>query len=126
MAQKWIGAEQHNVMLESSSSPVDRCRTALLNVSIAATVKRCSICLSFQSLLEVREQTALWLKEYNEEQPLESLGHLTPREYLLTQKWSKSSSFRLVANVGGGHYRREREALYRKSKETCGMDSTVR
>ena len=39
----------------------------------------------FQSLAEVREQTEKWLKEYNEERPHESLGHRTPREYLLTQ-----------------------------------------
>lgn len=40
----------------------------------------------FQSLSEVREQTEKWIKEYNEERPHESLGHMTPREYLLTQK----------------------------------------
>jgi len=40
----------------------------------------------FQSLYEVREQTDKWLKEHNEERPHESLGHLPPREYLLTQK----------------------------------------
>jgi putative transposase len=40
----------------------------------------------FQTLAEVREQTELWLKEYNEERPHESLGDMTPREYLLTQK----------------------------------------
>lgn len=40
----------------------------------------------FQSLYEVREQTEEWLKESNEDRPRESLGHLTPREYLLTQK----------------------------------------
>ena len=46
----------------------------------------------FQSLSEVREQTALWLKEYNEERPHKSLGHQTPREYLLTQKPEISSN----------------------------------
>ena len=40
----------------------------------------------FQSLVEVREQTQQWLKEYYEERPHESLGYLTPREYLLTHK----------------------------------------
>jgi putative transposase len=39
----------------------------------------------FQSLNEVREQTEKWLKEYNEERPHESLGDMTPREYLLTK-----------------------------------------
>jgi len=39
----------------------------------------------YQSLAEVREQTEKWLKEYNEERPHESLGDMTPREYLLTQ-----------------------------------------
>jgi putative transposase len=40
----------------------------------------------FQNLSEVREQTEKWLREYNEERPHESLGNMTPREYLLTQK----------------------------------------
>jgi hypothetical protein len=39
-----------------------------------------------------REQTELWLKEYNEERPHKPLGHLTPREYLLTQKPEISSN----------------------------------
>ena len=40
----------------------------------------------FQSLSEVREQTTLWLKEYNEERPHKSLGHQTPREIFVNQK----------------------------------------
>jgi transposase InsO family protein len=38
----------------------------------------------FQTLEDVREQTEIWLKEYSEERPHESLGNLTPKEYLLT------------------------------------------
>jgi len=45
----------------------------------------------FQSLREVREQTEKWLKEYNEERPHESLGHLPP-ENILTQKPEISSN----------------------------------
>lgn len=37
-----------------------------------------------QSLNEVREQTEKCLKEYNEERPHESLGNMTPREFLVT------------------------------------------
>jgi len=40
----------------------------------------------FQTLDEVREQTEMWLTEYNEERPHDALGDMTPREYLLTQK----------------------------------------
>ncbi|BEQ13171.1 transposase [Desulfoferula mesophila] len=36
----------------------------------------------FSRLSEVREITDRWLKEYNEERPHESLGNLTPAEYL--------------------------------------------
>lgn len=36
----------------------------------------------FNSLDEVRHHTEQWLKEYNEDRPHESLGNLTPREYL--------------------------------------------
>ncbi len=39
----------------------------------------------FRRLEEVREQTERWMKEYNEERPHESLGNLTPREYLLAK-----------------------------------------
>jgi putative transposase len=40
----------------------------------------------FQTLNEVREQTEMRLTEYNEERPHNSLGDMTPREYLFTQK----------------------------------------
>jgi len=36
----------------------------------------------FSKLSEVREVTERWLREYNEERPHESLGNLTPSEYL--------------------------------------------
>ena len=36
----------------------------------------------FSRLSEVRDLTEKWLKEYNEERPHESLGNMTPVEYL--------------------------------------------
>ena len=37
---------------------------------------------AFKTLTEVRERTEDWMREYNEERPHDSLGDLTPWEYL--------------------------------------------
>jgi putative transposase len=37
----------------------------------------------FKHLSEVRNTTERWIEEYNEERPHESLGNLTPREYMI-------------------------------------------
>lgn len=42
----------------------------------------------FLSLHEIGEHPEKGLKEYNEERPHESLHHLTPREFLLTQNYT--------------------------------------
>lgn len=47
----------------------------------------------FNSLSEVRDITEKWLIEYNEERPHESLGNLTPSEYLAAHQGSDSSPF---------------------------------
>jgi putative transposase len=79
-------AEEHNVLLEliKPGRPMQNGFIERFNRSYREAVLDMFV---FQSLLEVREQTELWLKEYNEERPHKSLGHLTPREYLLTKKW---------------------------------------
>jgi len=37
----------------------------------------------FKSLTEVKEITSNWLRQYNEKRPHESLGNLTPAEFLM-------------------------------------------
>jgi len=77
-------AEEHDVTLEfiKPGKPMQNGFIERFNRSYREAVLDMFV---FQSLEEVREQTEKWLKEYNEERPHESLGHLTPREYRLTQ-----------------------------------------
>jgi putative transposase len=76
-------AEQHGVTLEfiKPGKPMQNGFIERFNRSYREAVLDMFV---FQELSEVREQTEKWMKEYNEERPHESLGHLTPREYLLT------------------------------------------
>ena len=46
----------------------------------------------FRTLSEVREITDKWLVEYNEERPHESLGNLTPVEYLASRNGQEVSN----------------------------------
>jgi len=77
-------AEQHGVMLEfiKPGRPMQNGFIERFNRSYREAVLDMYV---FQNLHEVREQTEKWIKEYNEERPHESLGHLTPSEFLLTQ-----------------------------------------
>lgn len=47
----------------------------------------------FKSLTEVKEITENWLRQYNEERPHESLGDLTPAEFLLKNSPKEVSTF---------------------------------
>ena len=78
-------AERHGVTLEfiKPGKPMQNGFIERFNRSYREAVLDIFV---FQSLDEVREQTAKWFKEYNEERPHDSLGDMTPREYLLTQK----------------------------------------
>jgi putative transposase len=77
-------AEQHGVALEfiKPGKPMQNGFIERFNRSYREAVLDMFV---FQSLSEVREQTEKWLREYNEERAHESLGNMTPREYLLTQ-----------------------------------------
>jgi len=46
---------------------------------------------AFRRLSEVREITNSWIREYNEERPHDSLGDLTPREYLMANPTRENS-----------------------------------
>src|SRR5204862_3895753 len=77
-------AEQHGVMLEfiKPGKPMQNGFIERFNRSYRQAVLDMYV---FQTLNEVREQTEMWLKEYNEERPHDSLGDMTPREFLLPQ-----------------------------------------
>jgi putative transposase len=47
----------------------------------------------FKSLMEVKEITENWLRQYNEERPHESLGDLTPAEFLVKNSPKEVSTF---------------------------------
>lgn len=83
-------AEQHDVTLEfiKPGKPMQNGFIERFNRSYREAVLDMFV---FQTLTEVREQTEKWLREYNEERPHESLGDLTPREFLLTQNHEVSS-----------------------------------
>lgn len=77
-------AEEHGVILEfHQGKPMQNGFSERFNRSYRQAVLDTYV---FQSLNEVREQTDQWMKEYNEARPHESLGDLTPKEFLSTQK----------------------------------------
>lgn len=47
----------------------------------------------FKILNEVWELTEIWVREYNEERPHDSLNDLTPWEYLAKHSLSENSNY---------------------------------
>jgi putative transposase len=84
-------AEQHAVKLDfiRPGKPMQNGFIERFNRSYREAVMDMYV---FQSLDEIREQTEIWLKEYNEERPREALGNQTPKEYLLASD-PKSSTY---------------------------------
>lgn len=83
-------AEEHGVDLEfiQPGRPMQNGFIERFNRSYRAGVLDMYI---FQTLSEVREQTRIWMKKYNEERPHDALNDLTPKEYLLLHHPETSS-----------------------------------
>lgn len=47
----------------------------------------------FKNLTEVRELTEIWLRQYNDERPHDSLDDLTPWEYLAKHERRENSNY---------------------------------
>jgi putative transposase len=75
------GSEQHGVTLEfiKPGRPMQNGFVERVNRIYRTEVLDMFV---FKHLREVEEITENWIKQYNEERPHESLGNLTPKEYL--------------------------------------------
>ena len=75
-------AEQHSVILEfiQPGKPTQNSYVERFNRTFREEVLNFYV---FNTLNQVRELTENWIKEYNKQRPHESLGNLTPAEFLL-------------------------------------------
>ena len=78
-------AEQHSVILEfiKPGRPMQNGFVERFNRTYRTEVLDMFV---FKRLKEVQDITESWVKEYNEERPHESLGNLTPKEYLVANQ----------------------------------------
>lgn len=78
-------AEQHSVILEfiKPGRPMQNGFIERFNRTYRTEVLDMFV---FKHLKEVKEITESWVKQYNEERPHESLGNLTPKEYLFVNQ----------------------------------------
>ena len=83
-------AEEHQVKMEfiQPGKPTQNSYIERFNRTFRDEVLNMYV---FKTLTEVREITEKWLNEYNEERPHDSLGDLTPYEYMATSKQPRNS-----------------------------------
>jgi putative transposase len=75
-------AKRHGVELRfiQPGKPMQNCYIERFNRSYRTEVLNCYV---FETLGEVRQMTAEWITRYNELRTHESLGNLSPRDYLM-------------------------------------------
>lgn len=83
-------AERHHVELEfiQPGKPTQSSYVERFNRTFRGEVLNMYV---FKTLSEVREITENWIREYNEERPLDSLEDLTPYEYMVKSKQPDNS-----------------------------------
>ena len=84
-------AEEHTIELEfiKPGTPTQNSYVERFNRTYRDEILNMYI---FQTLSEVRERTENWIREYNEERPHDSLGDLTPWEYLAKHEQAENSN----------------------------------
>ena len=84
-------AEEHNITLEfiQPGAPTQNSYVERFNRTYRDEILNMYV---FQTLNEVRERTENWIREYNEERPHDSLGDLTPWEYLAKHQQLENSN----------------------------------
>jgi putative transposase len=80
--QKW--ARRHGVELRfiQPGRPMQNGLVERFNRTYRQEVLNCYV---FETLAEVRQMTAEWITRYNEVRPHESLGNVSPRQYLMAK-----------------------------------------
>lgn len=79
---KWASGHKIELHFIQPGKPMQNGYIERFNRTYREEVLNCYI---FESLAEVRRMTADWLTRYNERRPHESLGNLTPKEYLMAE-----------------------------------------
>jgi putative transposase len=84
-------AESHNIKLDfmKPGKPTQNSYVERFNRTYRDEVLNMYV---FRTLMEVREITETWMRQYNEERPHDSLDDLTPLEYLATRNSLENSN----------------------------------